>query len=211
MIDIITIGVPALLISFTYSLTDNIKNPERIGWSVRRQSVLLGIIVAIMTAVGLSILLPSSSNVPLAFMCGFIAFLVGGLSKENRIEARTYPNQGVRSSGKSAAKFGIIFGVLGAIAGWIAGKLGDPSGHSVANWAAFGLVYGFIGGFLAGGGDTFAKHLLLRVFLVRRGFAPLNYARFLDTCAALGLLRKVGGGYIFVHRYLLEYFAELKA
>jgi hypothetical protein len=35
-----------------------------------------------------------------------------------------------------------------------------------------------------------------------------HYARFLDTCASAGLLRKVGGGYIFAHRYLLEYFAE---
>jgi hypothetical protein len=32
---------------------------------------------------------------------------------------------------------------------------------------------------------------------------------FLDHCARLILLKKVGGGYIFVHRMLLEYLAEL--
>ena len=38
-------------------------------------------------------------------------------------------------------------------------------------------------------------------------FAPLNYVCFLDYATARIFLRKVGGGYIFVHRMLLEYFA----
>jgi len=38
---------------------------------------------------------------------------------------------------------------------------------------------------------------------------PWNYPRFLDSAAERILLRKVGGGYIFVHRLLLEYFASL--
>jgi hypothetical protein len=39
---------------------------------------------------------------------------------------------------------------------------------------------------------------------------PLNYVRFLDYAAGRIFLRKVGGGYIFVHRLLLEYFASLE-
>ncbi|MCK4811544.1 MAG: hypothetical protein KAS74_04670 [Methanosarcinales archaeon] len=46
--------------------------------------------------------------------------------------------------------------------------------------------------------------------LWRNGFAPLNYVRFLDYAAGCIFLRKVGGGYIFVHRLLLEYFASLE-
>jgi hypothetical protein len=38
---------------------------------------------------------------------------------------------------------------------------------------------------------------------------PWRYSRFLDYAAERILLRKVGGGYIFVHRLLLEYFASL--
>jgi hypothetical protein len=34
---------------------------------------------------------------------------------------------------------------------------------------------------------------------------------FLDHCAKLVLLKKVGGGYIFIHRMLLDYFADLPA
>lgn len=37
---------------------------------------------------------------------------------------------------------------------------------------------------------------------------PWIYPHFLDYAAERILLRKVGGGYIFVHRLLLEYFAS---
>ena len=43
----------------------------------------------------------------------------------------------------------------------------------------------------------------------RAGSIPWNYPRFLDYAAERILLRKVGGGYIFVHRLLLEYFTSL--
>ena len=41
------------------------------------------------------------------------------------------------------------------------------------------------------------------------GYTPLNFVKFLDHCAKLILLKKVGGGYIFIHRMLLDYFADL--
>lgn len=58
------------------------------------------------------------------------------------------------------------------------------------------------------GGLACLRHLLLRAMLVRNDLAPWAYARFLDDAAARMLLRKVGGGYVFVHRLLLEWFAE---
>ena len=36
-----------------------------------------------------------------------------------------------------------------------------------------------------------------------------DYARFLDHAADLIFLQKVGGGYRFIHRLLLEHFAEM--
>ena len=44
--------------------------------------------------------------------------------------------------------------------------------------------------------------------LVER-LCPLNYAHFLDYATKLIFLRKVGGGYIFIHRMLLEHFAAM--
>jgi hypothetical protein len=42
---------------------------------------------------------------------------------------------------------------------------------------------------------------------VRNDFAPWKYVEFLDDAADRILLRKVGGGYIFAHRLLMEWFA----
>jgi len=44
-------------------------------------------------------------------------------------------------------------------------------------------------------------------FIPRCAESRWDYAKFLDYAAERILLRKVGGGYIFIHRMLLEYFA----
>jgi hypothetical protein len=72
-----------------------------------------------------------------------------------------------------------------------------------------GLLIGGIFG-LFNGGIACIKHVLLRIFLWRTKSIPWNYSRFLDYAAERILLRKVGGGYIFIHRLLLDYFASLE-
>ena len=57
------------------------------------------------------------------------------------------------------------------------------------------------------GGLACIQHGLGRYLLFRNGVVPWNYAQFLDHAADRILLRKVGGGYIFIHRLLLEHFA----
>jgi hypothetical protein len=71
-----------------------------------------------------------------------------------------------------------------------------------------GLSAGLLFGLLMGGWACL-RHHVLRLLLWRAGAMPWNYSRFLDYAAEHILLRKVGGGYIFVHRLLLEYFASL--
>jgi hypothetical protein len=51
------------------------------------------------------------------------------------------------------------------------------------------------------------KHLIIRSLLRLQGRVPIHYSRFLDYAADCALLRKVGGGYAFSHRLLLEHFA----
>lgn len=71
------------------------------------------------------------------------------------------------------------------------------------------FLFGASVGGLAYGGYACFQHFVLRLLLSRRGCTPWHYARFLDYTSDCLLTRKVGGGYIFVHRYLLEYFAEV--
>src|SRR6266508_5273577 len=73
------------------------------------------------------------------------------------------------------------------------------------------MSVGALLGALLAGGLTCIQHFVLRLLLWRSGAMPWNYARFLDYAAERLFLRKVGGGYIFVHRLLMEYFAGLDA
>lgn len=59
------------------------------------------------------------------------------------------------------------------------------------------------------GGRAYLQHFVLRFLLWQARSLPFDYPRFLDYAAERILLRKVGGGYIFIHRLLLEYFANL--
>ncbi len=60
------------------------------------------------------------------------------------------------------------------------------------------------------GGIACIQHGVLRWLLRREGVMPWCYSRFLDSAAEHILLQKVGGGYMFVHRFVLEYFASLE-
>jgi hypothetical protein len=80
----------------------------------------------------------------------------------------------------------------------------------------YGLLYGAIYclvaaliGTLAFGGYACISHLMLRLVLWRQKAMPWDYADFLDYCVRRVFLRRVGGGYIFAHRLLMEYFAIL--
>jgi len=65
-------------------------------------------------------------------------------------------------------------------------------------------------GLVDGGGKACIQHFTLRLILYCNGYIPWNYARFLDYATERIFLQKVGGGYIFIHRLLLEHFAQMK-
>jgi hypothetical protein len=145
----------------------------------------------------------------LGLVLGFSIWLALGLvdgltDKESalfqRISERTTPNRGVHRSLKNAIFFVLL---LGGLSGLVLGLI---SGLNE------GLVSGLIIGLFAGielGGYAVIQHYVLRFLLWGEGFAPLRYVRFLDHAADLLFLRKVGGGYIFVHRMILEHFAAM--
>ena len=51
---------------------------------------------------------------------------------------------------------------------------------------------------------------ILRIILWKTKVLPLNLAGFLDYATGSILLHKVGGGFMFIHRFLLEYFVSLQ-
>ncbi|MEM7590192.1 MAG: NACHT domain-containing protein [Cyanobacteria bacterium P01_A01_bin.83] len=54
------------------------------------------------------------------------------------------------------------------------------------------------------------QHLCLRISLLLTRKIPFNYTNFLDYATKNIFMYKVGGGYIFIHRMLMEHFANMK-
>jgi len=148
-----------------------------------------------------------------------IAGLIVGLlvlASGEVVEERTSPNQGTHRSARTAAAAVLILGLSGGLIGILgSGPLYTPSGAMSAGsisglilGLAYGLTCGLIIGMVAGGLFSL-RHFVLRLALRINDLATLHYVRFLDHAVERLFLRKVGGGYIFVHRELMEYFASL--
>ncbi|NTU78809.1 MAG: hypothetical protein HGA45_05305 [Chloroflexales bacterium] len=138
---------------------------------------------------------------------GLIIGLAAGLESGSMASGMA-PNQGIMRSARHALLIGMGAGLItggtvgvGAVVinGLFIGLL-DALFYSLAAWLVVGLAFG---------GYACLSHLALRLVLWRRDALPLNLVAFLDACVGRVLLRRVGSGYIFVHRLLLEYFAAL--
>jgi hypothetical protein len=129
---------------------------------------------------------------------------VGGFTDRAKV-GKASPNQGIKLSWKNAlAAFLVTWLLIGLIAALVVGL----NNHGLMAGLIIGLIAGLIVG-LNRGGSAVIKHYALRLILWRKGSTPLRLIQFLDHCSRLIFLKKVGGGYIFIHRMLLDYFAEL--
>jgi len=155
----------------------------------------------------------------LALSIGLSLALMLGVSHEVLDSyKRTRPNQGIRNSLRNGVVLGLVYGlIIGVLSGMILSfvrvvafthipirtlilaGLSDGIGFGLAT---AGVVWASSGGFAS------VQHFFLRLRLWRAGSMPWRYARFLDYASECILLRKVGGGYIFMHRLLLDYFAS---
>jgi len=141
----------------------------------------------------------SLSYIGLSFgtVLGITYGIIGGL-RGTRIATVTRPNQGIRQSARNA----VMLATVATVAPFLTSLIFQGE-TSPAFWAAAGLSFGLA----LGGGEACVKHGVLRFVLFCQGRIPWNYSRFLDYAAERIFLQKVGGGYIFIHRLLLEHFS----
>jgi hypothetical protein len=210
-----------------HTLNNDIQTVERLSWS--RQNALRGAVIGALVGLaagvtatfvarftplvepieerfGAWIAVVLATALLAAFFIGLAGLVLGGIRGSVIESGKMRPNQGfVMSLGNIAVTgpiVSIVFGALGALTGWM---LGDR--ETMLTMGLYGLFFGVIAAFWYGG--FFAvQHLTLRYLLWRAGDTPRpgQLALFLDDAARRVLLRKVGGGYMFVNRYLQAYF-----
>jgi len=152
--------------------------------------------------------------------------------QRNEANQRSRPNQGIYRSLRNALMNGLKFWLIGGtgflLFMGITLSLGFQSavGSGIRTlmllkfallWSweislLSGLAIGILAGVRVNGGKTVLQHYTLRWLLARAHVLPYPFrdkrlVAYLDAMAERLLLQRVGGGWIFFHRYLLEYFA----
>ncbi len=192
---------------------------------------ILGGVVGILTGLqnGVLNILPGSS-IGFGLIVGAIFGLSVGLGngfnacigvRENT--QPPIPNLGIRNSFFSSVRmsviYGLIFGLIFGTLGWFVALLSEGSQLFAL---LFGITLGGVGGIFGGmfsglilyGGQTVIRHYTLRWLLTSRNVLPFPFhdkelIKFLDEMKDRVFLRRVGGGWVFMHRTLLDYFASL--
>ncbi len=200
------------------SFSKEIRPVELLTWSWSGMIVGLGLGLGLGVFFGLLFGLLFGLSVGLVFglSVGLFFGLGAGLffgPRMGKLAVRTVPNEGIHRSMRSALVAGLGNGIglamIFGVARELAGGLGIGPLAGLLFGLSIGLAAALFGG-LRNGGVACIQHIILRALLWRNGSAPLNYVPFLDYCADRILLRKVGGGYIFIHQLLQDYFAKLE-
>lgn len=120
----------------------------------------------------------------------------------------------IKNSLKVIPYYSIVYGLIFTPIFWLGSTILDPHkwASMIPEWFGSGLLFGQIIGIFSSwkfGGNSVIKHFALRTYLKINNLLPWRLVPFLDHCVDLIFLRRVGGGYIFVHRLLMEHFAEM--
>lgn len=149
-----------------------------------------------------------------------LAPLVGGLGQmvenallRSEVRMRTAPGQGVQLSWQNGRLVGLAVTGLVAALSLLAAGAAQWAGFTGAlraslPWIAWAALYLGLGYGLTYGALGALQHRHLQQLLREAGLVPADLPHFLDYAAERNLLRKVGGGYSYVHALLLEYFSQ---
>jgi DNA replication protein DnaC len=232
LMDILLLGLISILI---IDLSREVSPLEKLSWSWQQAKsnfarelitgvltgVTIGVIVGLMIwlhALLVGLFLGKSGKIigvilrrPVILITGSIfgvivglIFLMGSGLGASKIDERKVPNQGIRFSLGNSLIIGLLFGFIFELP-FLLISLHTPK---LSSGLIFGLIFGLIA-MLKYGGAACIQHFTLRRMLYKKGRIPWNYAKFLDFAADRLLMKKVGGGYVFFHRMLLEHFANM--
>jgi DNA polymerase III delta prime subunit len=138
---------------------------------------------------------------------GLMLGLIKGLKAE--IKTKSQPNQGIWASLKNSFLIAIILNIIFLpIQMWLIPFLISFSMPNVLSILLQSLTV-FVALF-HGGVTACIQHFSLRLVLWYNRYIPWNYAKFLSRAAERRLIQQIGGRYRFIHRLLLEHFADMR-
>ncbi|NEO46321.1 MAG: NACHT domain-containing protein [Moorea sp. SIO4A3] len=149
----------------------------------------------------------------LTVLSGLTNIFISGITGKD-IEKKTRPNLGIFKSAFYSALVGTAKGLFMGFSGLLLALVANTTGMTTLSYVGCFFIWaicGFITGWLKYGGLTSFQHFTLRLLLWMDRLSPWNYAHFLDYATERILLYKVGGGYTFIHRLPMDYFASLEA
>jgi DNA polymerase III delta prime subunit len=132
--------------------------------------------------------------------------LLGGFIAPTDVQP-TQPGLGIQVAGRNARITVLVSTVAGALLGGLIGAFFGGLGFGLGLGLGLGLGVGLIAGSQVGG-ETWIRHHILRWLLFHNGYLPRDAIAFLDYASDRVLLYRTGGGYLFIHRLLRDYFAE---
>ncbi len=188
---------------FGWTYESDVRTVEALGWSWARSLTGVGValILALISEIIESLLYGYNGAMRTLLTLLLAGFILGGLSGSGTI-AKSRPNQGVWLSLRNACVAAVVLALPMTL---LTALMRDPT---------YALNIGILSALIAAslfGAGVFVKHFLLRALLRMQHSLPWRYSRFLNYAAQLVFLRTVGGGYIFMHRLLQQYFAALEA
>jgi hypothetical protein len=211
LVNCFMMGTTAILLARTQNDRDHIAPIQKLRFSLRRVNpgiLIASIIVSVLYFAPPDLRPPSLIASALSSAMAVTTAFVLTCLVSDKVELVTRPNEGIRRS----LSYGLRAGALTAVitfsyfvpqaAALIEGKLprlADGITSMVTMTTGALLIFGIF---------AVIHHVLLRRVLAQSNAIPNNYAHFLEYATQLILMRKVGGSFIFIHRYLLEYFAS---
>lgn len=143
---------------------------------------------------------------------GLIGMIISGPNR-SMIGTRTYPNQGIWISLMNSLGITIFSLLLIAMFLLFFNVLIFPLSIDLDElWRL--LPYVFIFAVSIGlwfGGLDVIQYITLRIILSLKGYCPLKYVDFLNFISERTYLKNNGGGYIFVHNLVMDYFIRLES
>jgi hypothetical protein len=198
----------------SYGLSDGLSTGLNAGPGIAlAYGLMMGLIVGVSTGLGYWLVLGLFQSIA---------------QEQIEDQDRQRLNQGVHRSTLNSTIIGLlsgaIIGGIGFLGYWLSYGLNEGlskglnyglnDGLSKGLSSALSIVWlfaicGGLFGWAISGGWAVLRHIVLRWLLHIRHVFPWHAQAFLNDATARILLRRVGGGYSFIHRLLLEYFAHL--